>query len=98
MEELINQKIKSPLEKIAPFILIIGVAVLGYFLFLKFKTTPANNAVTQTSNTEIAVQVDTNFLMSEAFTALKYIPDSSVFNEVTGDVPSGREDPFAPVK
>jgi uncharacterized membrane protein len=93
--ETINLKNKSLLEKIAPFVLIIGVVILGYFLFTKFKPTTSNT--TQTSTVEIVqVQVDTGFLTSDAFTKLKFIADSSVFNEVTGDVTSGKEDPFAP--
>jgi len=93
--ETINLKNKSLLEKIAPFVLIIGVVILGYFLFTKFKSTTGNT--TQTSTVEIVqVQVDTGFLTSDAFTKLKFIADSSVFNEVTGDVTSGKEDPFAP--
>jgi hypothetical protein len=98
MEELINQKTKSPLEKIAPVVLIIGVVILGYFILSKFQTTTVstNNQLVVTPT--IQVEVDTNFLMLEAFTKLKYIPDSSVFNDVTGEVPKGRENPFAPVK
>lgn len=98
MEESTNQKAKSPLEKLAPVVLIIGVVILGYFIFSKFQTnaTVSNNQIVNTPT--IQVEVDTNFLMLEAFTKLKYIPDSSIFDEVTGDVPKGREDPFAPVK
>jgi len=90
-------KNKSPLEKIAPVILIIGAIFLGYFLFSKFKPTVQTGSVNQAATTETTqVQVDTEFLKSEAFTKLKFIPDSPIFNEVTGDVPSGKEDPFAP--
>jgi hypothetical protein len=97
METLTDLKSKSLLEKIAPFILIIGLIALGYFVFLKFKPSTENNNTEQTSIIETArVRVDTNFLTSEAFTKLKFVPDSPIFNEVTGDVPSGREDPFAP--
>lgn len=99
METLTNQKNKSRLEKAAPIILLIGVVFLGYFIFLKFRPAATVQTVGQTNTVQTTqVQVDTDFLMSEAFTKLKYIPDSSIFDEATGDVPSGKEDPFAPVK
>ena len=100
MEENISIKSKSVLEKFAPIILLIGIVFLAYFLFTKFKSsTPAavNNPGTTTSS-NVQVFVDTDFLMSEEFTRLKYIPDSSIFNEVTGVVNSGKDDPFAPIK
>ncbi|MFZ3057493.1 MAG: hypothetical protein WA092_00340 [Minisyncoccales bacterium] len=95
----INKKNKSTLEKIAPYVLIVGVIILGYFGLTKINITPANTNILPINGSEtIQVEVDTNFLASAAFTALKYIPDSSIFNEVNGEVPSGRDDPFAPVK
>jgi len=98
MEESINQKTKSPLEKIAPVVLLVGVAILGYFILSKIQTTPINSNVPIVETSNVQVEVDTNFLMLEAFTKLNYIPDSSIFDEVSGEVPKGREDPFAPVK
>ena len=98
MEELINQKTKSPLEKMAPIILLIGAIILVYFIVSKIKTNPIDNNIQTTNNPNVQVEVDTNFLMLEAFTKLKYIPDSSIFDEVTGDVPKGKEDPFSSVK
>ncbi len=95
--ETLNFKNKSLLEKMAPAVLIIGVVVLGYFLWTKFK--PAAQTNSATNNNAVAtvqVQVDTDFLMSDTFTKLRFVPDSSIFDEVTGDVPSGKEDPFAP--
>lgn len=97
--ESTNKKSKSTLEKLAPYVLIVGVIILGYFGLTKIKITPANtNILPIDVNGTIQVEVDTNFLASSAFTALKYIPDSSIFDEVIGEVPSGRDDPFAPVK
>ncbi|HNY36095.1 MAG TPA: hypothetical protein PLD14_00470 [Candidatus Pacearchaeota archaeon] len=99
MEESINQKNKSALEKIAPYILVVGVIILGYFAFLKFKVVSTDTNVLPVANTgNVQIDVDTNFLTSNAFTELKFIPDSNVFNEVTGDIPKGRDDPFAPIK
>lgn len=100
MEESINQKAKSPLEKMAPYVLIVGVVILGYFILSKYQPGTTVGGTTQLVNSApmVQVEVDTNFLMLEAFTKLKYIPDSSVFDEVTGEVPKGRENPFAPVK
>jgi len=98
--ETINFKEKSPLEKIAPVILIIGVIILGYFVISKFKpSVQVNNSGIQNSAIQTTeVEVDTEFLMSPEFLKLKFIPDSPIFDEVTGDVPSGKADPFAPVK
>lgn len=93
-----NQKPKSLLEKLAPVVLIVGAVILGYFILSKFQTNIPVNNNQLVSTPIIQVEVDTNFLMLEAFTKLKYIPDSSVFDEVTGEVPKGRENPFAPVK
>lgn len=94
-QEIIKQK--SFLEKMAPFVLVALLIFLGYFAFTKIKR---SSAVTQTvspatSNAQIVVDID--FLNSDAFKNLKFIPDSSVFDEVKGTVPSGREDPFAPI-
>lgn len=99
METPMDLKEKSLLEKIAPVVLIIGVIILGYFLFSKFK--PVAQVTTGTQNAAIGtnqVEVDTEFLMSPAFTKLRFVPDSSIFDEVTGDVPKGKADPFAPVQ
>lgn len=99
MEESINQNNKSLLEKIIPYILIIGVLALGYFAFLKFQEASKNtNVLPAVDMGTVQINVDTEFLNSNAFTQLKFIPDSNVFDEITGDVPKGRDDPFAPVK
>jgi hypothetical protein len=99
MEETINPKSKSVLEKMAPYVLIVGAIVLGYFLLSKLQIgSVVNNNVPIVETETIQVEVDTNFLVSNDFIALKYFPDSAVFNDVNGEVPSGREDPFAPVK
>lgn len=99
MEEIKNQKSKSPIEKLAPLVLILGVVILGYFAFSKLQTSSVDSGNVQTGSTQIApVEVDTNFLMTNAFTVLKFIPDSAIFNEPTGTIDSGRDDPFAPVK
>jgi len=99
METITDLKEKSLLEKIAPVILIIGLIVFGYFLFSKFKPSIkiANNTPSTTVQTS-QIEVDTEFLMSPAFTKLKFVPDSSIFDEVTGDVPKGKADPFAPIQ
>lgn len=96
MEKTTSQKEKSFLEKIAPVILIIGLIVLGYVAFSKF--VPAQStSVVQTNTVQTAeVKVDIDFLTSPAFTSLKFVPDSPIFDEVTYDVPSGKADPFAP--
>lgn len=98
--ETMNFKEKSLLEKIAPVILIIGAIILVYFIFSKLKPSiQVNNAGVQNNPVQTTeVEVDTDFLMSPEFTKLKFIPDSPIFDEVTGDVPSGKADPFAPVK
>ena len=99
METITDFKEKSLLEKIAPVILIIGVIIFGYFLFSKFK--PAARITDNTPKNTVQttqIEVDTEFLMSPAFTKLNFIPDSSIFDEVTGDVPKGKPDPFAPIQ
>lgn len=99
MEELTNQKNKSVLKKMIPYVLIVGVIIIGYFAFLKFKVVSTNTSALPVVNTgTVQIDVDTDFLTSNAFTELKFIPDSAVFNDVTGNVPKGRDDPFAPVK
>ena len=99
METSTNLKEKSLLEKIAPVILIIGVIILGYFIFSKFKpAAQVNNAVQNNAIATTQVEVDIDFIMSPAFTKLRFVPDSSIFDEVTGDVPKGKADPFAPVQ
>ncbi len=100
MEEITSIKNKSILEKVAPIILLVGIVFLCYFLYTKFassKPAAVTNPGTTTSS-NIQVVVDTEFLTSEEFTKLKYVPDSSIFNEVTGVVNSGKDDPFAPIK
>jgi hypothetical protein len=96
MEEQ-NVKTKSLLEKLAPIILIIIVIVAGYFAYTKF--VPAGTV--NTSNVSVLGQtltkVDIEFLKSEAFANLKFIPESSAFDKVQGEILKGRSDPFAPV-
>jgi hypothetical protein len=95
-----TNKSKSLLEKVAPYVLLAGLIFLSYYIFSKYQVDSTNKipVVVSSGTPQIQVNVDTDFLTSEAFTKLKYIPDSSIFNEVTGNIPSGREDPFAPVK
>jgi len=92
-------KQKSFLEKTAPFVLVALLIFLAYFGLTKIKFNPKSaggeNAGVPAVNVQVPVDVD--FLNSDAFKKLKFIPDSAVFNEVEGYVPSGREDPFAPV-
>lgn len=100
MEEQAIQKNKSLLEKLAPYVLIVGVIILGYFLFSKYQTPSIGGSgnIQVGGSPMVQVEVDTNFLVSNAFTALTYIPDSAVFNDATGVIPKGRDNPFAPVK
>ncbi|MDD4531203.1 MAG: hypothetical protein PHH21_00655 [Candidatus Pacebacteria bacterium] len=90
-------KTKSILEKAAPFILIILVIFLGYFGLSKINigggSIIRSNSNAQESN---QVQVDGDFLNSDTFKALRFVPDSSVFDEATGLIPAGKDNPFAP--
>lgn len=97
-EQEIITKEKSILEKIAPIILIILVIIVGYFGFSKLKLGGGQEVITNTSSfSTVSADVDIEFLNSERFKALKFVPDSPVFNAATGIIPSGRDDPFAPV-
>ncbi|MFA5169528.1 MAG: hypothetical protein WC386_02805 [Candidatus Paceibacterota bacterium] len=98
MEEQEIKKEKSVLEKAAPFILIVLVIFIGYFGLSKINF-GGNAGTISNSSTQnnVSVEVDIDFLNSEIFKALKFIPDSSVFSPATGIIPAGREDPFAPV-
>jgi hypothetical protein len=98
MEEQPIKTEKSFLEKMAPFVLIALVIFLGYFGLSKIRI-GGGNIVGGTANTgqTTSVQVDVDFLNSDTFKALKFIPDSPVFNEATGLIPAGKDDPFAPV-
>jgi len=99
MEEQAITKQKSFLEKMAPFVLAALLIFLAYFGFTKIKFNSKSVEVGNTSVPagNVQVPVDVDFLNSDAFKKLKFIPDSAVFNEVEGYVPSGRTDPFAPV-
>jgi predicted RND superfamily exporter protein len=96
MEEQEITKEKSLLEKIAPFILIVLVIIIGYFGLSKFNI-GGGTTVAPSSQNNVSVVVDIDFLNSATFTSLNFIPDSAVFDEATGIIPSGRDDPFAPV-
>lgn len=89
---------KSFLEKIAPFVLLAMLALLGYYGFTKLNIggTPAGTVVVNQPQ-KIQANVDVAFLTSPEFMSLKFIPDSPVFDPATGTIPQGREDPFAPV-
>lgn len=97
MEEQEIIKEKSLLEKIAPVILIVFVIIIGYFGLSKLNIGGTAVTTSQSSQNNVSVTVDVDFLNSATFTSLVFIPDSSVFDEATGIVPSGRDDPFAPV-
>lgn len=99
MEEQEIKKEKSVLEKAAPFILIVLVIFIGYFGLSKINFGGNAGIITNSSTQNtVSVEVDIDFLNSEVFKALKFIPDSPVFSPATGIIPAGREDPFAPVK
>lgn len=99
MEEQTITTEKSFLEKMAPFILAALLIFLVYFGFtkIKFNSKTVGGGNTNVPVVNVQVPADVDFLDSDAFKKLKFIPDSPVFDEVKGDVPSGREDPFAPV-
>lgn len=90
-------KTKSILEKAAPFVLIVLVVVLGYFGLSKLNI-GGGAIIGGSSNPEQTkqVQVDVDFLNSDTFKALRFIPDASVFDEATGLIPAGKDNPFAP--
>lgn len=98
MEEQEIKKEKSILEKSAPFVLVILLIFIVYFGLSKIN--PASVGLTVTGDavsSTVSLDVDVDFLNSETFNSLKFVPDSSVFDAATGIIPSGREDPFAPV-
>lgn len=83
----------------APFVLVVFVVFLGYFGLSRIKIgggSVAGGGSSESGQT-VSVQVDINFLTSDTFNSLKFIPDSSVFDEATGVIPAGKDDPFAPV-
>jgi hypothetical protein len=98
MEEQ-NIKPKSFLEKLVPIILIIVVIAAGYFAYTKFAPSLGGtvNTINVSTASQTLTQVDIEFLKSEAFTSLKFIPESSAFDKVQGEILKGRADPFAPV-
>ncbi len=100
MEETTVTAKKSFLERMAPFVLLAFIIILGYFGFTKIKfggTSAITGAPSNSTQNTAQVQVDIDFLNSAAFTSLKFIPDPAVFNPATGIIPAGRDDPFAPV-
>lgn len=88
---------KSLIEKMAPFVLIALIIFLVYFAFTKIKPSAPSAAVSVNQIQKTPISVNIEFLNSEVFNNLKFIPDPSVFDEATGTIPSGRDDPFAPV-
>lgn len=99
MEEQEIKKEKTLLEKIAPFVLIVLIIVVAYFGLSKLNLGGGGLVITNSpaSQSTVSLNVDIDFLNSSKFTSLKFVPDSPVFNAATGIIPSGREDPFAPV-
>lgn len=95
------KKEKSLLEKFAPIILIVALGFLVWFGLSKVNFGGGSVTInTGSSSTEktTSIQIDIDFLNSEAFTSLKFIPDPAVFSPATGVIPSGKDDPFSPVK
>lgn len=90
-------KTKSILEKAAPFVLIGLVIFLGYFGLSKMKIGGGSIIGSNSNSGQTAqVQVDIDFLNSDAFKALRFVPDPSVFDEATGVIPAGKDNPFVP--
>jgi len=84
----------------APFVLIVLIIFIVYFGLSKINFGgDAGTGIVSNSSTQntVPIEVDIEFLNSATFNALKFIPDSPVFNQATGIIPAGRDDPFAPV-
>jgi hypothetical protein len=99
MEENTIRIEKSFIEKMAPFVLVALLAFLAYFGFTKLNlgNISGGEVILNQQIQKTPTKVDVEFLNSEAFKNLKFIPDSSVFDPATGEIPKGREDPFAPL-
>lgn len=88
-----SKKVGSALETWIPFILLLIMIGSGIFIYMFF----FNEKIIEISSIQqIGIVVNVDFINSDAFTSLKYIPDEAVFNDVTGTVPSGKPNPFAP--
>ncbi len=86
IEQEKQTKQKSPLEKIAPLILIAFVIFAGFFIFKTFFTDNDLNVENQINNYEIEqkkIEELINFINSEKFTGLRFIPDPPIFDPVT---------------
>ncbi len=81
------------IEKVLSVVLVaLMLATIFYVYTTFFKA--AKNKVVNTQQSGIKVDVD--FINSSAFTSLKYIPDSSIFDEVkTINFTTGTDDPFS---
>lgn len=79
-------KKKSFLEKIAPFIFILLIVFVAFFVFNKFFNTGSieieeqNNQGQELEQREIKLLID--FIDSKQFTDLVYTPDPSIFDPV----------------
>lgn len=73
-------------------LLALMVAVVFYVYVTFFGTAKIKVVNTQ----QAGIQVDVDFINSGTFTSLKYIPDSSIFDEVkTINFTTGTDNPFA---
>ena len=93
MEELDIEKDNKIVGDIIAVVLLVLIFASLIFVYAKFFG-PDNikiPAVTQTS-----VIVDADFINSQNFKSLKYVPDPSIFDDVSGGTfSSGKEDPFS---
>ncbi len=91
------EKEKALIQKLAPAVLI--VLMIAAVLVIYFKFFRNNGGATNVSvASQSGISVDVDFIKSDAFKSLNYVPDPSIFDEVKGTtgIPAGRDDPFAP--
>lgn len=87
------KKENTLVQNLIPIILLLVMIGSGVFVYIMF----ISNTISKiTPIQQTGIIVNTDFLNSETFTSLKFIPDQAVFNEVTGPVPSGKTNPFTP--
>jgi hypothetical protein len=87
------EKNSGIVEKVLSIVLVALMAAAIFYAYATFfMAAPVKVVNTQQSG----IQANLDFINSSAFTSLKYIPDSSIFDEVTTiNFTTGTDDPFA---
>lgn len=92
---------KAMLRRIAPMVIFASILIVSWLVFINFYFDDiySSDVVYQTSAQEqeqIRIQGLIDFLEGESFNNLIYIPNPSIFNQVTTiDFIPGKKNPFA---